>query len=73
MPHFLHRHNSDGSFDSICVRCFATIGSHATSEQLVTAEKTHACDPEQMWRRDAKVNALKKTAGRSADSKNWVN
>jgi hypothetical protein len=35
-----HRHNRDGSFDSICTTCFATVG-HATCESDLTNEEAH--------------------------------
>ncbi len=40
-----HRHNHDGSFDSICRRCFATVGHTMNEATLVELEKIHYCDP----------------------------
>jgi hypothetical protein len=33
-PFFPHRRNKDGSFTSICLKCFATVASHMTEEEL---------------------------------------
>jgi hypothetical protein len=39
-----HRRNSDGSVDSICITCFATI-AHARDEAALTGqEKKHSCN-----------------------------
>ncbi len=38
-----HRHNSDGSFDSICSVCYRTIASKATEGELLAAEDEHVC------------------------------
>jgi hypothetical protein len=40
-----HRHNYDGSFDSICRTCFATIGRARNEATLAELEKIHSCDP----------------------------
>jgi hypothetical protein len=40
---FPHRRNRDGSFDSICLKCFATIASHMTQEELDELDKNHTC------------------------------
>ena len=50
LPH--HRVNSDGTIDSICFRCFATIASCRREEDLRAAEPTHVCDPEALRRFD---------------------
>jgi hypothetical protein len=41
---FPHRLNRDGSFDSICLKCFATVANTATEIELTAHDKTHACD-----------------------------
>jgi hypothetical protein len=41
---FFHRANPDGSFDSICKRCFQTIASCESEALLVQAESRHSCD-----------------------------
>lgn len=40
---FPHRHNPDGSIDSICSECFQTIAAASTEAQLEAAERVHDC------------------------------
>ena len=47
VPVFSHRHNPDGSFDSICKLCFVTIASSNLEEELAIAEAKHECN----WRK----------------------
>ena len=42
-PFFPHRRNKDGSFNSICLKCFATVASHMTEEELKDQDKNHVC------------------------------
>jgi hypothetical protein len=42
-PFFPHRRNKDGSFNSICLKCFATVASHMTEEELKEQDKKHVC------------------------------
>lgn len=42
---FTHRQNHDGTTDSICRRCFATIVTAPREEDLDRAEHSHCCDP----------------------------
>jgi hypothetical protein len=42
-PFFPHRLNEDGSYDSICTRCFATVASARTLEELHARDKEHTC------------------------------
>jgi hypothetical protein len=45
---FRHRENQDGSWDSICMRCYLT-AAHSYGEQpLVAVESGHHCD-ENSW------------------------
>jgi hypothetical protein len=45
---FRHRENQDGSWDSICLRCYLT-AAHSYAEQPLTAvESQHHCD-ETSW------------------------
>jgi hypothetical protein len=47
-PSFRHRENLDGSWDSICLRCYAT-AAHSYGEWLLAeAEQEHCCD-EARW------------------------
>ncbi len=42
---FLHRANTDNTFDSICIRCFRTITTGISECQLAEAETEHQCAP----------------------------
>jgi len=44
LPFFPHRQNPDGSFDSICLRCFATVATAMDVRQLHSYDKNHVCD-----------------------------
>jgi hypothetical protein len=39
-----HRQNPDGSIDSICLRCFATVATAMDVRELHSYDKTHVCD-----------------------------
>ena len=45
LTNFAHRHNSDGSYDSICTKCYATVASAGKEEALSSSESAHVCDP----------------------------
>jgi hypothetical protein len=48
---FKHRHNQDGSFDSICPLCFRTIDTRLRQEELDQDESSHICDAvDLMWK-----------------------
>jgi hypothetical protein len=42
-PMFPHRHNPDGTIDSICIRCFATIATEYDEADLRKVEEAHIC------------------------------
>lgn len=42
---FPHRQNKDGSFDSVCTVCYATVASVEEERQLAVHEAAHKCDP----------------------------
>lgn len=42
---FPHRTNRDGTIDSICPHCFATIGTSTWEADLEDIEARHVCDP----------------------------
>ena len=50
LPKFTHRHNPDGTHDSICHGCFQTIAKVRDETELPRFEKQHACDPYRMTR-----------------------
>ena len=39
-----HRRNRDGSFDSICLICLATVAAGRSEPELVELEKVHVCN-----------------------------
>jgi len=43
---FPHRINRDGTIDSICSRCYVTIGTSTTEADLARLEAAHFCEPE---------------------------
>lgn len=44
-PHeFAHRCNVDGTFDSICLFCFHTVGTTSTEPELQICEDRHECE-----------------------------
>jgi hypothetical protein len=42
-PRFLHRRNEDGTFDSICLKCFLTVDTQNHEADLAAKEHAHAC------------------------------
>ncbi len=47
---FPRRHNPDGSIDSICTECFATVASDRDERRLLARESDHVCDPVNLYR-----------------------
>lgn len=45
---FAHRSNRNGTTDSICRRCFATVATATWEAELDRAERVHACEPGMM-------------------------
>ena len=41
---FPHRQNPDGSFDSICPKCFRTVATRQNEADLAQAERDHVCE-----------------------------
>jgi hypothetical protein len=41
---YAHRHNRDGSHDSICVGCFATVATAQDEWELAAHESAHVCN-----------------------------
>jgi hypothetical protein len=44
MP-FPHRFNCDGTIDSICDCCFATVATSSVEADLESSEVAHICEP----------------------------
>lgn len=42
---FTHRLNKDGTMDSICRQCFATVATEKTENELEPLELDHQCAP----------------------------
>ena len=42
---FSHRRNKDGTIDSICTRCYVTVGTALNESELPKIEHSHTCDP----------------------------
>ena len=47
---FMRRPIQDDGYTSICTRCFATVGSDRTQENLDVLEEKHVCDKETLRR-----------------------
>lgn len=47
---FYHRHDEDDSWDSICMKCFLTVGTAAKEEDLQDAEEHHDDDCDEFVR-----------------------
>jgi hypothetical protein len=45
---FQHRHNRNGSYDSICCTCYLTVATARQEFGLHHYERTHSCDPIQL-------------------------
>ena len=58
---FTHRHNTDGSVDSICMKCFRTVGSCQSETDLEVDEMVLDCcdapeaDPETLFLRTRQI------------------
>jgi hypothetical protein len=59
---FPHRRNKDGSFDSICLKCFATVASHMAEEDLKEFDKTHICADSLLSQRGDQVSLIQDEA-----------
>ena len=47
---FIYRRHPDGTIDSICTRCYRTVGTDAHIERLKTPEQKHVCDEQTLER-----------------------
>jgi hypothetical protein len=43
-PFFPHRKNKDGTFDSICLKCLATVVRTKSESELEQHDKRHVCE-----------------------------
>jgi hypothetical protein len=44
-PGFPHRHNDNGTHDSICTGCFVTVATVLNEPELARFESAHICNP----------------------------
>ena len=51
IPFFPHKLNNDGSYQSICLTCFATVGYASKVEDLDDYDRNHVCKPIALQRR----------------------
>jgi hypothetical protein len=72
MSGFSHRTNNDASVDSICLRCFRTIGSNNHEWRLAAVESQHECDPMDILRFEhlgtSKKRQIERIDGSDSDS-----
>jgi hypothetical protein len=59
---FPHRQNSDGTYDSICIVCFATVGSAESEDELLLLERSHACNARALLRRERSLDEWRSAA-----------
>jgi hypothetical protein len=62
-PLFPHRRNTDGSFDSICLKCLLTVANARNETDLAKHEQYHVCIPSILFQRLS--TALTETGGTS--------
>jgi hypothetical protein len=48
-PSFPHQHNADGSHDSICTLCLATVATVQNEWELTSHESAHVCEPVNLY------------------------
>ena len=56
---YSHRFKPDGTIESICHRCFMTIGIVTREADLEMVEHKHICNPEEKLRSDLRVEESK--------------
>ena len=47
-PHFPHRRNLNGSYDSICTVCHGTVATSRNENELAWQEENHDCSPSRL-------------------------
>jgi len=55
--HNPHRKNRDGSWDSICLTCFATVANTPEEHDLAEADRIHVCAPAVLSQRSSEHRA----------------
>ncbi|MGD0798624.1 MAG: hypothetical protein ABR910_12965 [Acidobacteriaceae bacterium] len=61
-----HRQNPDGSIDSICLRCFATVATAMDVGKLHSYDKVHVCNATSIAHRGESNRAKRNLAFRNA-------
>jgi hypothetical protein len=51
ITYYPSRHNRDGSYDSICLKCFATVFSATTARGLIEPNQRLICNSSDMFQR----------------------
>jgi hypothetical protein len=46
-----HKRNKDGSYESVCMNCFQTVGTSQSEEELTELDKAHTCSPSPLSQR----------------------
>jgi hypothetical protein len=65
---FPHRHNKDGSYDSICPTCFHTIATVKYEFELSAHELKHVCEVSFMPSKGVRLKLDEPIAGRNRRS-----
>jgi hypothetical protein len=60
---FAHRQNKDGTFDSICCACLATIISLKDDDDLALYEASHRCDPIKLYQLQSLITRQRSNPG----------
>lgn len=61
-PSFPHRRNVDGTHDSICTMCLATVATVQHELELTRYESVHICEPTALYRVSHGLLPLRKIA-----------
>jgi len=65
---FPHRANPDGTIDSICSRCYVTIGTANRESDLEVMEAVHVCEPALLERYREQSGTVRKPPSRQKPS-----
>ena len=65
-----HRHNADGSIDSICITCFATIAQTKDEAALFELERNHFCNRSFLADRESALGFALRRLKQTAE--NWL-
>jgi hypothetical protein len=54
--YYPHRRNKDGSFTSVCLKCFQNVAEYRTEEDLQVLDKAHVCTDSALSRRTPRAS-----------------